>query len=253
MKREQMPCTFRFTAIGKETKKSKLPKASYLKVLTNVIGGGQIATLYLPRVLGFSPSDLKRFGKKDFHKGKGGVAVWCYLYRRSVIVDNGVRFPVGATMSEDRYFNVAFLCFARKIVVIDDPLYNYYQNPNSLMSRLGNPMKTFADKICGIEQRSTLRQVYQERLAVDIFPYYAGSLVLSCMELYTKMVCAGLCSGWRKLCEYSRISEVKEAVQTLSLRGLPMKLRLPVACHKYHLGFLMFFALWVINKIKPQK
>lgn len=204
----------------------------------------------MPRLIGFSVGDLRRFGHPNFYDGKEWAAAWRFVFRRSTVMAGGVRFPVGVTMSEDRYFNIEFLCHARQLRIMEEPLYIYYQNPQSLISRLDDPLKTLRDKECGIEQRTRLRRVYLEKQGFDIFDLYAGTLVLSCFELYTKLCHIGLRRGWRLLRRYQKREEIREAFRRTALRPLPLKIMLPVALYKCRLGFVMFAGLWLLNKIK---
>lgn len=233
-----------------QTERNRPPTQVIAQTLRNVIRGGQIADLFMPRLIGFSTEDLRRFGKPDFYDGKEWAASWRFVFRRDIIMEHGVRFPVGVTMSEDRFFNIEYLCHAQKLLVIEDKLYTYYQNPQSLIARLDDPMKTLTDKVTGITERMRLREIYQKETGRDIFGLFSGTLVLSCFELYTKLCRVGFAKGWNALRDYCARPEIKEAFSRTSLQNLPLKIMLPIAIHKYHLGFAMFAGLWLLHKIK---
>lgn len=61
------------------------------------------------------------------------MSVWRAIYRRSIIVDNNIKFPSEREVaSEDIPFQVDFLKLSHKIVYIPDNLYYYCNNGSSL-------------------------------------------------------------------------------------------------------------------------
>jgi len=68
--------------------------------------------------------------------------IWRYLFSRSIIAENGIKFS-GAYL-EDELFLIEYFCCARKLAVVPEPMYYYYQNPNSVTKRyLSDFEKTF--------------------------------------------------------------------------------------------------------------
>lgn len=71
--------------------------------------------------------------------------VWNKLWKRSMIVDNGVEFPEGVSNSEDMVFNLFAISYAKKSVVDDNICYFYRINrPGSATTN-----KPSKEKICG--------------------------------------------------------------------------------------------------------
>lgn len=60
--------------------------------------------------------------------------VWRYLFRRSVIMDNGIRFS-GAYLEDEIFLIEYFAASGDSLSVLDDPLYYYLQNPLSVTRR----------------------------------------------------------------------------------------------------------------------
>lgn len=60
-------------------------------------------------------------------------AVWNKLYRRSMIMEHGVKFDPKIRMAEDLAFNIDYLRFARSVCAVDTPVYYYIQNPGSVV------------------------------------------------------------------------------------------------------------------------
>ncbi|MCQ2353513.1 MAG: glycosyltransferase [Clostridia bacterium] len=70
-----------------------------------------------------------------YYKGKKQAmlygSVWPNLYRADIIRENNIRFPVGITIGEDTIFNITYLSFAKKIGVVNEPLYMYNVSSSS--------------------------------------------------------------------------------------------------------------------------
>ena len=64
----------------------------------------------------------------------GNYGFYCYLYRRSVLMEQGLRFTVGMRYFEDREFNWKYLCFCKNAAWFDVPLYGYRRAEGSVMS-----------------------------------------------------------------------------------------------------------------------
>ena len=68
--------------------------------------------------------------------------IWRFLFSRSIIMDHGIRFS-GAYL-EDELFLMEYFCLARKLAMVDEPLYYYLQNPASVTRNyLPDYMDTF--------------------------------------------------------------------------------------------------------------
>lgn len=59
--------------------------------------------------------------------------IWRFLYTRAIIADNHIEFE-GAYL-EDELFLMEYFCHARRLAVVDQPLYNYYWNAASATHR----------------------------------------------------------------------------------------------------------------------
>ncbi|MCL1829738.1 MAG: glycosyltransferase [Oscillospiraceae bacterium] len=69
--------------------------------------------------------------------------VWRYLFRRSVIINNNIRFA-GAYL-EDEVFLTEYFSYPSTIYSLDEPLYHYRQNPSSVTRKY---MPGCADVFC---------------------------------------------------------------------------------------------------------
>lgn len=68
--------------------------------------------------------------------------IWRFLFSRAIIIDHDIRFS-GAYL-EDELFLMEYFCLARKLAMVDEPLYYYLQNPASVTRNyLPDYMDTF--------------------------------------------------------------------------------------------------------------
>lgn len=77
-------------------------------------------------------------------------SVWPNLYRRGLIETHSIRFPEGVAIGEDLLFNLEYLFHARKISVVNEPLYRY-NIANSSATRRQN--KSLWQRYCALLDR----------------------------------------------------------------------------------------------------
>lgn len=62
-------------------------------------------------------------------------SVWMAGFKRSVIVENNIRFNESLHHSEDKLFLLNYLFFCNRLAVIDEPLYNYELGDSSVTKK----------------------------------------------------------------------------------------------------------------------
>lgn len=78
------------------------------------------------------------------------TTVWGSIHKSSLYKDNGIRSPKNITFCEDFHLMVRLCHFAKKVVSIDRPLYNYRQQSSSIMHSLNN--KTWRDELTAYKE-----------------------------------------------------------------------------------------------------
>lgn len=78
------------------------------------------------------------------------TTVWGSIHKSSLYKDNGIRSPKNITFCEDFHLMVRLCHFAKKVVSIDRPLYNYRQQSSSIMHSLNN--KTWIDELTAYKE-----------------------------------------------------------------------------------------------------
>lgn len=98
-----------------------------------VYGPAEIRTGIVDRLLG------ERMGKPG--EVLNGF-VWRFLFSRAIIRDHGMAFD--GIYLEDELFLLEYFCYAKKLVMLEQPVYHYLQNPASVTRRyLPDYMQTF--------------------------------------------------------------------------------------------------------------
>ena len=74
---------------------------------------------------------------------KGINSPWAKVYRKDIIDQNGIRFPVGASMAEDRAFNICYSLHINSYLVSERIIYYVnIQNDNSLSRKQHTDLAT---------------------------------------------------------------------------------------------------------------
>lgn len=68
----------------------------------------EIIDKYLPRFIGFGQRIIDQWTECNPWNRAEFSSVWRFFYKRSVLMENGIRFRKGVTMIEDRLFNSMF-------------------------------------------------------------------------------------------------------------------------------------------------
>lgn len=122
---------------------------------------------------------ISKFARMKPLKGE----VWQYVFRRNLIIENNVKFPVGVRISEDQAFTYSILSKLDKITILPRPVYVYFLgNANNSSSR-HNIVTDTTSHICAIETMiyhynncpSDNRFFLAERIAMMIF--YINNLI----------------------------------------------------------------------------
>lgn len=174
---------------------------------------------------------LPMLGKdiNESRRRESGVSVWRAVYRKSIIDENKIEFPSERVMiSEDIPFNVRFLVRSSIAVAIDDVLYHYVVNPQSL-TKIYKPDRFereifFNKKMCELLKEEGLfdrAQIRIKRLFLDRVKY--------CIKV------EGYCDK-NPSCKLARIEEMlnNEYLQWV-LGSIPLR-KMPI---RYHAVSLM--------------
>lgn len=97
-------------------------------------------------------------------------APWNKMFKMSIIKKNNIEFPYGVTIGEDGYFVNYYLCFSKKIKVIDDILYSYYiYSLQSSKKTIDNYFEIMNKNMDMIDKLITLKS---ERVNLNLMNYH---------------------------------------------------------------------------------
>ncbi len=110
------------------------------------------------------------------------LGCWTKLYKRSIIADNGLKFAEGVLMEEPPLtFTLYF--YVKKFSILNEYLYNYYQNPKGTCRNLFfdtahqyDNVKVQYELLCDLERRGLLDRYHDEVEARICDCYYYQSI-----------------------------------------------------------------------------
>lgn len=144
--------------------------------------------------------------------------IWRFLYRRSIIADNRIAFE-GAYL-EDELFLLEYFCCAHRLVIVDQPLYNYYWNAASAthkyMADYMDVFHRFMERKEALVKRYDLHR-HSPRWREN--SNWAGLLIAVANEY-----APGNSATWKekqqKVEGYTQLPEMRQAIAAVSPSGL---------------------------------
>lgn len=144
--------------------------------------------------------------------------IWRFLFSRSIITENNITFE-GAYL-EDEIFLLNYFCYAKKLAIIDKPLYYYLQNPVSVTRTY---MKNYEDTFSRFfEQKKEIVKKYnlgEKNIGWEHNTNWAG-LIIAIGNEYAKSNKASIFEKHKKVISITKKSPMKEAIRNLKPQGL---------------------------------
>lgn len=117
--------------------------------------------------------------------GSNWGVVWRFLFRREIVINNKITFPVGLQGGEDYVFCVKYISCAKRIVSLEKSLYHYVTfNANSLITTqtLKNLVQQYeaTEIVDDYLRQSNLFDEY--KTALDIRKYNVKNSIESCLD-----------------------------------------------------------------------
>ena len=160
----------------------------YPKQRYNFTTSQEIIQCLIPSMIGISSEIIKSWqAGKDLYSQKEWGAVWRGLYRREILITEGIRFSTELFLNEDSMFNCEYLSCCKRTNTLYDCLYTYRVQNNGAMFSSLRSRKLIKNKLALVVERERIRKRILNNYDIDIFEYYAGSLVLSLFELYISL------------------------------------------------------------------
>lgn len=209
-----------------------------------------VMEILFPKYAGHSIDNILKWANdsKKLHELSEFGSVWRVIYKRSLIINNGIRFDEKIKLNEDGTFNMCCLCYAQTVCSVPDAVYCYESRNSGLL----NTVKRNADmsdalihnKLCLLHKREEIAKQYQKLTGIEIpLSVYAGSNVLSILELFAKYPL----HKWNKVKLYLKECGVKKAVDIMPLTK-KMSFTVPLIFMKLHMYFFLFVVVRVLKK-----
>lgn len=212
-------------------------------------GTEEILRNYLPRIIGVSVDGINHYYQGgNFYDGHEGGMMWRHIYRTDIIQTNGIRCDRNIVLNEDGIFNCEYMRYAKRMVSVDTPLYNYVIKPaGGLMSNMNNEKMLF-NKINLQKARNILEKEIREQFSWSILPMYAGSVVLSLLQMMAYVVQKNNKDAYSLVKQYYADPMTRNAISMLPL-GKRIKFSAPLLILKLRRLDLLYFAMRCANKI----
>lgn len=181
----------------------------------------EIMKRFLPNILGISSNDIQKWdGRHSIQPNKEWGAVWRYIFRKQVIIENNILFDENITLNEDSMFVSTFCIFADTMSTIPDQYYDYYIRYTGNMVKNIEGIGLLQNKIALVKAREKISELALERRGMNITHLYSGSLALSTIEIYNNLLKSNSMIGTHKLIiNYLNLNSVKDAIKIVPIFG----------------------------------
>jgi len=191
--------------------------------------GDEIRNELLPNYVGYSIAELSRFGRSDFKKGKELSFIWCFLFRRKMLIDNGVEFVKGLQFMEDKLFLCHVFCYAQKVVRYKKVCYHYETRKNGLSSMRFSDIAKFSEqRVLAEKSRQLITEKYTAKWAINIKPLYQGTLILASVQMFFMFILRLKFCKLSCVKQYVYLPQVKESLFLAKNSDIPLVLKIAV-------------------------
>ncbi len=172
------------------------------------------------------------------------MQVWAKLFKKSIIVENDIRFNERLHLAEDSDFTLRYTKFCKKIIFLPQNIYHYTLNPTSTMRIYdGNKIKRY---IVSMEQ-TALMMIYESKNLQYAFQKYIliHMNIAMVREIFVKSNTDSYINKYNKMSKLSKESIFREAILRVSINEC-FKLRfLPIFFFKIHLSMVSSFLYFI--------
>lgn len=178
----------------------------------------------------------------DFYKIRNFIYTpWAKIYKKDIIINNKIRFPVECTDAEDQIFNFIYLKYVKQYFFINKPLYNYFCDNILSLSKL----TTIAS------YKSNLKKVKFEKIFLENnnLKYKEYLLTNECLNILRRYVKISDINDSYLLYK-NRVKEIKEIMYNFKSYKNYKEFIILVFL-KYNIFFPLYI-YWMFNKYKEE-
>ncbi|MGI5936931.1 MAG: glycosyltransferase [Oscillospiraceae bacterium] len=172
--------------------------------------------------------------------------IWRFCYDMSIVKENGLRFS-GAYL-EDEVFLIEYFCLSKRLSVIDEPLYCYLQNLNSVTRKyMPDFLQTFRHSL---DMKKRLVEKFHIK-GIDGWQWHSSwaGLLIAVANEFAPGNQSGFFEKRRNLISLCQMPEFADAVKNLNPKGVSGNKRIVVDLIKAR-QFTLLAALYFIKNLK---
>ncbi len=159
-----------------------------------------------------------------------GVSIWAKLYRRSIMMEKNIRFPLDVDYEEDCCFNVQYYRHVRKAFVVNRSMYRYRQSTVSLSKVYKET--TFGNLVNGYNERVKFISEFDhpKNLLDGVNVVFLVVLMGNFKKIETSSM-----TRKQKLAAYKNVlsfQETKDVVNSCALSKVNLTRQLTLACRE---------------------
>lgn len=154
----------------------------YSKVIKNAVANGKYSIEEICKPL--------FFGSKNMTGADMATALWRGIFKTQLIKENNIKFDTYIRFAEDWLFYAEYFKFIKSAVLIDFPLYHYYQRRNSVMHVYNPASKLGVQKSCYILDKflkiASETEIDAELYEPSIARRYVGLILNQAKNIWNK-------------------------------------------------------------------
>ena len=216
--------------------------------------GQDIVKKVVPAFVGLSNKDINNWlrGEKDALYVEN-PALWRILVRRSVILQNDLKFDMTLKVGEDTVFISDYLSCCKRVAVTQKCYYYLVTRSTSAIYRYERePFSKLDGKKKLNDAREKLTERIQGRTGIDITEYFAGTIVMSAVEMAFKLSQKNEKSYGERYKAYRTYIDdprVQKAVKNFKPGGGSLVKKIPFMMMKSGAYGLLFLATSLLNAV----
>lgn len=199
----------------------------------------------LPFYCGYSIDVIRNYanGRVKSNQVLEWGGVWRNDYRREFLVENSIKFNTSIFLNEDGMFNTRCFSFAQRVYTLMHSYYRYVVRPTGAMS-VKRDIELLNNKLALLEERENIITNLRMR-GFEVSPcIYAGSCVMSALELISKMPL----SLSRQTLKYTRSHIVQDFCEKIGHTN-NIKINIGIFVLKYKIEIPAIFVFNVLKKL----
>ncbi|MBQ5734801.1 MAG: glycosyltransferase family 2 protein [Lachnospiraceae bacterium] len=215
--------------------------------------GNEIMSELFPKFIGISDHAINDWlNHKDRALYVENPALWHVMTKVSVIKDNGLKFNKNLRVGEDTMFVSEYLSYAESVYV-EKKCYYYLvtRTTSTIFVYEKKPLQKLEGKIRLLTARKELTSKIDRRFNIDVTKEWAGTVIMSCIELAFLLSAPnkeyGYFKRYREFLKYIKLPGVEKMISDYKVDAKFSVNVIPFWFLKAKMYFILFLATTVLN------